>query len=225
VLQPVVMQRDTVCHILFQCASVYCSVLQNVAVHCSVLRCAAACCDAAGCRVMQSLAECCRVLFVACVRRYGVATISRFHKITGLFCKISSLLLGSFAKETCNFKESTNGSHPIAVCILSELAGCCKVLQGVAACCSALQCVAVWCRVLQCAAHKDTESITNFQRFHLHKTQRNLQVRISQSVLQCVAYTYICIHTYIYIHIRIHYYRYITIYVHIYMYMHILSQI
>jgi len=33
----------------------------------------------------------------------------------GLFCRISSLLLGSFAKETYNFKEPANRSHPIAV--------------------------------------------------------------------------------------------------------------
>ena len=44
--------------------------------------------------------------------RYGVATISRLLKITGLFCRIQSLLQGSFAKETCNFKEPTNRSHP-----------------------------------------------------------------------------------------------------------------
>jgi len=31
---------------------------------------------------------------------YGVATISRLRKIIGLFCRISSLLQGSFAKET-----------------------------------------------------------------------------------------------------------------------------
>ena len=31
---------------------------------------------------------------------YGVATISRLLKIIGLFCRISSLLYGSFAKET-----------------------------------------------------------------------------------------------------------------------------
>jgi len=35
---------------------------------------------------------------------HGVATISRLLKITGLFCRISSLLEGSFAKETYNFK-------------------------------------------------------------------------------------------------------------------------
>ena len=36
--------------------------------------------------------------------RYGVATISRLLKIIGLFCKISSLLEGSFEKETYYFK-------------------------------------------------------------------------------------------------------------------------
>jgi len=44
---------------------------------------------------------------------YWVATISRLLKITGLFCRISSLLQGSFAKETYNFKEPTNCSHHI----------------------------------------------------------------------------------------------------------------
>ena len=46
---------------------------------------------------------------------YGVATISRLLKIIGLFGRISSLLQGSFAKETCHFKEPTNRSHPICV--------------------------------------------------------------------------------------------------------------
>jgi len=44
---------------------------------------------------------------------YGVATIRRLLKIIGLFCRISSLLLGSFAKETYNFKQTTNRSHPV----------------------------------------------------------------------------------------------------------------
>jgi len=46
---------------------------------------------------------------------YGVATISMLLKITSLFCRISSLLQGSFAKETYNFKEPTSRSHPIRV--------------------------------------------------------------------------------------------------------------
>ena len=45
---------------------------------------------------------------------YGVAMTSRLLKITGLFCRKSSLLQGSFAKETCDFKEPTSHSHPIS---------------------------------------------------------------------------------------------------------------
>jgi len=47
---------------------------------------------------------------------YGVATVSRIDKITGLFCRISSILYVSFAKETYNLIDPTNQSHPI-VCI------------------------------------------------------------------------------------------------------------
>ena len=42
-----------------------------------------------------------------------MATISRLLKIRGLFCRLSSLLKGSFAKESYNFKEPTNRSHPV----------------------------------------------------------------------------------------------------------------
>jgi len=38
------------------------------------------------------------------VSTYGVAAISRLLKITALFCKISSFLQGSFAKETYIFR-------------------------------------------------------------------------------------------------------------------------
>ena len=44
---------------------------------------------------------------------YGVATVSRIDSIIGLFCRISSLSSGSFAKETYNFIDPTNQSHPI----------------------------------------------------------------------------------------------------------------
>jgi len=43
----------------------------------------------------------------------GGATVSRLLKMIGLFCRISSLLWGSLAKETYHFKEPTNRSHPI----------------------------------------------------------------------------------------------------------------
>ena len=48
---------------------------------------------------------------------YGVATTSRRLKIIGLLCRMSSLLYGSSAQETYDFKEPTNSSHPIPVCI------------------------------------------------------------------------------------------------------------
>ena len=43
-----------------------------------------------------------------CIYAYGVATISRLRKIISLCCRISSLVQGSFAKETYHFKEPTN---------------------------------------------------------------------------------------------------------------------
>ena len=45
---------------------------------------------------------------------YGVATVSRIDKIIGFFCRISSLLEVSFAKETYDFIDATNCSHPIS---------------------------------------------------------------------------------------------------------------
>ena len=48
-----------------------------------------------------------------CRLLYGVATIGRLLQIIGLFCRILSLLEGSFAKETYNFQEPTNRSHHI----------------------------------------------------------------------------------------------------------------
>jgi len=44
---------------------------------------------------------------------YGVATISRRLKITSLFCKRARLKRPYSAKETYNFEEPTNRSHPI----------------------------------------------------------------------------------------------------------------
>ena len=46
---------------------------------------------------------------------YGVATTSRLPKSTCLFCRIQSLLQGSFAKETYNLKAPTHRSHPTYV--------------------------------------------------------------------------------------------------------------
>jgi len=53
--------------------------------------------------------------------KYGLATVSRLLKFSGLFCRMSSVLWGSFAKGTYNFKEPTNCSHPICVKARSEV--------------------------------------------------------------------------------------------------------
>jgi len=46
---------------------------------------------------------------------YGVATISRLLKITGLFCKRAQLKRWFSAKETYDFKKPANRSHPICI--------------------------------------------------------------------------------------------------------------
>jgi len=48
----------------------------------------------------------------AATTRYGVATISRLLEIIGLFCKRALKKRLYSAKETYNFKEPTNRSHP-----------------------------------------------------------------------------------------------------------------
>ena len=49
-----------------------------------------------------------------CNRQYGVATCSRLLRIIGLFCKRALSKRRYSAKETCDFKEPTNRSHPIS---------------------------------------------------------------------------------------------------------------
>jgi len=55
--------------------------------------------------------EYCRVF--APVNEYEVVLVSRIDEIVGLFCRIASLLSGSFAKETYDFIDPTNRSHPV----------------------------------------------------------------------------------------------------------------
>jgi len=53
-------------------------------------------------------------MYFVCVSSvYGMATISRLLKITGLPCRTSSLSQGSFAQETYDLKEPTNRGHPV----------------------------------------------------------------------------------------------------------------
>ena len=94
---------------MLQCVAVCCSVLQCVAVCCSVLQCVAVCCSVLQCVAnMRTTPIICLILIgfgtgypieqnMIRIKRYampnmGVATISRLLKITGLVCRISSLL-------------------------------------------------------------------------------------------------------------------------------------
>jgi len=53
---------------------------------------------------------------------YGMPTIRRLLKITGLFCKRDLKKRQYSAKETYNFKEPTNRNHPIVwVCPVSAV--------------------------------------------------------------------------------------------------------
>ena len=95
-----------------QHTATHCNTLQHAAEHCNT------CCNNAGGRRFGRWRG-----FRGESLGYCVATSSRLLKIIGLLCRISSLLQGSFAKETYNFKEPTNRSPPIFECVLSRTAG------------------------------------------------------------------------------------------------------
>ena len=59
----------------------------------------------------------CEIVFVT-RDTYGVASVCWIDKIIGLFCKRALLKRLYSAKETCNFIDPTNGSHPICAHIV-----------------------------------------------------------------------------------------------------------
>ena len=110
-----VLQCVAVCCSVLQCVAVCCSVLQSVAERCIVLQCVAVCysvvqCDAVICSAVQCGA--------ACVKWLKNQIADSIWGGYGLFCRISSLLQGSFAKETYNWIDPTNRSHPIVISTL-----------------------------------------------------------------------------------------------------------
>ena len=157
---------------LLQCVAVCCSVLQCVAVCCSVLQCVATCVSIKLCLMWKTASrpKASRSLAHTLPRvnsdMYGVATISRLLKDLRLFCKKAILKRLYSEKETYNFKEPGDRSHPIWTrhvtlvadlcfrptswwfCVLQCVAVCCSMLQYVTVCCSLLQCVAVCCGTL-----------------------------------------------------------------------------
>jgi len=61
------------------------------------------------------------VVGIAPLLMYGLATISRLFKITGLFCQKALLKRRYSAKKTRNFMEPNNRSHPIQVYTYNHL--------------------------------------------------------------------------------------------------------
>ena len=99
-------------------------------------------------------------------------TLSRLLKITVFYCRIQSLLVGSFAKETYHFKEPTNRSHPISAISIAHALFLRKtpVTWGMSPC-ATLQDSAVHCRTLQHAATTCSAKTKGvFQYVTLHDT-------------------------------------------------------
>jgi len=74
-------------------------------------------CDTNSAGVWSDLFICTKWLMYVRNMTYGVATISRLLKIIGLFCKRALSKRRYSAKETYSFKEPTNRSHPIFICV------------------------------------------------------------------------------------------------------------
>ena len=81
----------------------------------------------------------------ACIKNIGAARRLLMYGVGWLrwlgssksqvLCRISSLLQGSFAKETYNFKEPTNRSHPIGICVFVLCVWVCSFMTCHHVCC------------------------------------------------------------------------------------------
>jgi len=141
-------------------------------------------------------------------RVYGVASISRLLKIIFLFCRIQSLLFGSFALETYTFQEPTNRGHPIPIewCWIVQMSILCT-------------CIYIASSQIDTAmkAHYDTAVLMKkcmyiyvntyiyvFIHMHIHMllcVYVYIYVYICVGVCTCI---YACVYVYIYIHTHTH---------------------
>jgi len=73
-------------------------------------------------RKTQSIPHCCHTycIYIYCYVSTHIAARKTQAQIIGLFCRISSVLCGSFAKETYKFKKHTNRSHSIVNALHAE---------------------------------------------------------------------------------------------------------
>jgi len=93
-------------------------------------------------RLHQDTAQMCLYVCICmCMRacssvfRYGVALVSRIDKIIGLFCTRAPQKSQYSAKETYNFIDITNRSHPICQCLFCSLCLCLRLCLVASALC------------------------------------------------------------------------------------------
>ena len=125
-----------------------------------------------------------------CFVCYGMAATSRLLQIMGFFCRLSSLLQGSFAKETYDFKEPINRSHPIVVGLF-----CGK-----------------WPDKVSC--HMGSW-LPLFARFKHPLTKWQIHTPLDTCIYVYIwmyIYIYTCIHMYMYVYMYIYIYMYICVY-------------
>jgi len=140
---------------------------------------------------------------------YGVALVSRLLKIICLFCKRALQKRGYSAKETYDFKEPTNRSHPICP---AKYHGC-------------VYSHSKWCSSNHDVRHQYVYiymSICVYVYIHIYIY---IYICICTSAIyiyiHIYVYVYICIYVYIYIYIHMYIYIYIYMYMCIYVYMYI----
>jgi len=155
-----------------------------------------------------------------------VATSSRLLKITGLFCKRDQLKRRYSAKETYNFTEPTNCSHPIqdlnVFMFVKEhptypQKGRTYPQKSVAVCCGMLQYVAVCCSMLQFISTKEPHvsakeccsmfwyvavccSMLQYVAVHIYKRAARIRKRVLQYVVVCCSvlhYVAVCCSSYL----------------------------
>jgi len=102
-------QTATHCNTL-QHTATHCNALQRTATHCST--CVAWFSHVSTRRVSTRFRNTISAPLIS-LSRYGVATVSRIDQIIGLFCKRDLSKRRYSAKETYNFIDPTDCSHPI----------------------------------------------------------------------------------------------------------------
>ena len=178
---------------------------------------------------------------VARTHTYGVATISRLLKIIGLFCKRALWKRLYSAKETCNFKEPTNRSHPICTHILrtdqndrdarvSTFAHMHTLCTHIHTLMYTLTHPRTYTHIvthLHVYTHKDTHTHTHtYTRTHTHiSTHSHTRTHArspyqSQGDRQQTVCRGVCI--YMCVCACVHVHKYIYIYIYIYLYIYIL---